>query len=79
MRDHFNKEHGAHLPEDICLCISNLPTRWQVVPCSDELAETFPDIDEDLVSEASDFLLEASPLTDSTFVCVGHSAGARGR
>ncbi|KAF4571301.1 autophagy protein 17 [Pleurotus pulmonarius] len=52
VRDHFNEEHGAHLPEDICLCISNLPTRWQVVPLLDETAETFPDIDEDLISEA---------------------------
>ncbi|KAG5221372.1 autophagy protein [Salix suchowensis] len=54
VRDHFNEEHGAHLPEDICLCISNLPTRWQVVPLSNEAAETFPDIDEDLIAEVRD-------------------------
>ena len=27
VRKHFNMEFGAHLPEDLCLCIENSPTR----------------------------------------------------
>ncbi|KAF8896239.1 autophagy-related protein 17 [Infundibulicybe gibba] len=54
VRDRFNLEHGAHLPEDICLCIGNPPTRWEVVPHDGEIPEILPDIDDDLIVEARD-------------------------
>ncbi|KAJ7773175.1 autophagy-related protein 17 [Mycena metata] len=54
VRDHFNSEHGAHLPEDICLCIGNSPTRWEVVPWHGEELEALPEIEPDLIAQAKD-------------------------
>ncbi|KAJ6494746.1 autophagy-related protein 17 [Mycena vitilis] len=54
VRDHFNLEHGAHLPEDICLCIGNSPTRWEVVPWHGEELEALPEIEPDLIAQAKD-------------------------
>ncbi|KAJ7931431.1 hypothetical protein B0H13DRAFT_1857841 [Mycena leptocephala] len=53
VREHFNSEHGAHLPEDICLCIGNSPTRWEVVPWHGEEFEVLPEIEPDLIAEVS--------------------------
>ncbi|XP_006459322.1 hypothetical protein AGABI2DRAFT_184045 [Agaricus bisporus var. bisporus H97] len=52
VRRRFNAEYGAHLPEDICLCIGNPPTRWEVVPWPGDSLELLPRIDEDLLVEA---------------------------
>ncbi|KAJ3566149.1 hypothetical protein NP233_g7185 [Leucocoprinus birnbaumii] len=52
VRRRFNAEYGAHLPEDICLCIANPPTKWEVVPCAGDSPESLPHIEEDLLSEA---------------------------
>ncbi|KAH6909015.1 autophagy protein Apg17-domain-containing protein [Coprinopsis sp. MPI-PUGE-AT-0042] len=52
VRKHFNAEYGAHLPEDICLCIANEPTRYDVLPWPGELPEVLPAIGMDLLSEA---------------------------
>ncbi|KAF5359683.1 hypothetical protein D9756_003340 [Leucocoprinus leucothites] len=52
MRRRFNAEYGVHLPEDICLCIGNPPTKWDVVPWPGDSPESLPHIDEDLVFEA---------------------------
>jgi autophagy-related protein 17 len=49
VRDAFNADQGAHLPADICLCIENPPTRWEVVPCSGETLEVLPEIENDLL------------------------------
>ncbi|KAJ7727313.1 autophagy-related protein 17 [Mycena maculata] len=54
VRDHFNLEHGVHLPEDICLCIGNTPTRWEVVPWQGEEPEVLPEIEADLIAQAKD-------------------------
>ncbi|KAJ7475766.1 autophagy-related protein 17 [Mycena latifolia] len=54
VRDHFNSEHGAHLPEDICLCIGNSPTRWEVVPWHGEELEALPEIEPDLIAQAKE-------------------------
>jgi autophagy-related protein 17 len=51
VRRRFNAEYGAHLPEDICLCIGNPPTKWEVVPWGGDSPELLPHIDEDLLSE----------------------------
>ncbi|KAI0693127.1 autophagy protein Apg17-domain-containing protein [Cytidiella melzeri] len=52
LRNAFNEAHGEYLPVDVCLSIANMPTRWQVIPTSDELEETSPEIDVDILSEA---------------------------
>jgi len=52
MREDFNAEHGAHIPADICLCIENPPTRWEVVPWTGDMREVLPDIDADLLTQA---------------------------
>ncbi|KAJ7659941.1 autophagy-related protein 17 [Mycena rosella] len=54
VRDHFNSEHGAHLPEDLCLCIGNTPTRWEVVPWQGEELEFLPEIEPDLIAQAKE-------------------------
>jgi len=51
IRKHFNTEYGAHLPEDICLCIGNEPTRWEVTPLPGNTREVLPEIDPDLIAE----------------------------
>lgn len=51
VREHFNNEHGAHLPEDLCLCIRNVPTRWEIVSRNGDAMEGLPDIPGDLVAE----------------------------
>lgn len=51
VRRRFNAEYGAHLPEDICLCIGNPPTRWEVAPWPGDSLEILPRIDEDLLVE----------------------------
>ncbi|THV03192.1 hypothetical protein K435DRAFT_748177 [Dendrothele bispora CBS 962.96] len=52
VREHFNKEHGAHLPEDICLCIRNAPTKWEVVPQINEELEVLPELSQDFIAQA---------------------------
>ncbi|KAK0200917.1 autophagy-related protein 17 [Desarmillaria ectypa] len=49
VREHFNAEHGAHLPEDICLFIGNPPTQWEVVPRDGEITEVVPEIERDFL------------------------------
>ncbi|KAF9453428.1 hypothetical protein P691DRAFT_719521 [Macrolepiota fuliginosa MF-IS2] len=52
VRRRFNAEYGVHLPEDICLCIGNPPTKWEVIPWAGDNPELLPHIDEDLLVEA---------------------------
>ncbi|KAH7884531.1 autophagy-related protein 17 [Phlebopus sp. FC_14] len=56
VRDDFNAEHGAHIPADICLCIENPPTRWEVVPWAGDVRETLPEIDSDMLAQAREKL-----------------------
>ncbi|ESK94616.1 kinase activator [Moniliophthora roreri MCA 2997] len=51
VREHFNNEHGAHLPEDLCLCIGNAPTKWQVIPWNGEELEDLPGIATDIARD----------------------------
>lgn len=53
MREDFNAEHGAHIPADICLCIENPPTKWEVVPWGGDMREALPEIDADLLTQVS--------------------------
>ncbi len=46
-------EHGAHLPEDICLFIGNPPTQWEVVPRDGEITEVVPEIERDFLRSLS--------------------------
>ncbi|KAF8072011.1 autophagy protein Apg17-domain-containing protein [Lyophyllum atratum] len=54
VRSHFNSEYGTNLPEDICLCVGNAPTRWEVVPWTGDTLEFLPIIDSDLITQAKD-------------------------
>ncbi|KAF7316900.1 Rab guanyl-nucleotide exchange factor [Mycena chlorophos] len=56
VRDRFNAEHGTHLPEDLCLCIGNAPTKWEVLPWNGEEPEALPEIEPDLISQARERL-----------------------
>ncbi|KAJ6607416.1 autophagy-related protein 17 [Mycena sp. CBHHK59/15] len=62
VRDHFNSEHGAHLPEDICLCIGNSPTRWEVVPWHGEEPEVLPEIEPELIAQARERIASDTAL-----------------
>ncbi|KAL5526388.1 ATG17 [Sanghuangporus sanghuang] len=53
VRETFFTEHGGHLPEDLCSCIGNVPTKWEVGPAPGEIHEELPVIDEDLIVEAT--------------------------
>lgn len=50
VRAHFNAEYGSHLPEDICLCIRNEPTKWEVEPSEGSYPEVLPFIANDLIA-----------------------------
>lgn len=68
VRDDFNADHGAHIPADLCLCIENPPTRWDVVPFPGDVRETLPEIDSDLLTQAREKLSTGDvifPGTDS--------------
>ncbi|KAF8841788.1 hypothetical protein BDN67DRAFT_966676 [Paxillus ammoniavirescens] len=56
VRDDFNNEHGAHIPTDICLCIENPPTRWEVVPWAGDTREVLPEIDSDILAQVREKL-----------------------
>ena len=63
LRATFNVEQGSHLPADLCLCVENMPTRWNVVPIEDhsfegissgyreDYREFLPTVDSDLLAE----------------------------
>ncbi|KAJ3874023.1 autophagy-related protein 17 [Lentinula edodes] len=61
VREHFNQEQGAHLPEDLCLCISNYPTKWDISPWAGEVLESLPDIPTDMVTEARNHVRTEPP------------------
>ncbi|KDR78886.1 hypothetical protein GALMADRAFT_244529 [Galerina marginata CBS 339.88] len=52
VRNHFNDEYGTNLPLDLCLCVSNSPTRWEIVPWEGSAPEVLPLIASDLLTEA---------------------------
>jgi len=63
MRAAFNGEQGSNLPADLCLCVENMPTRWNVVPIEEhsfegissgyreDYREFLPTVDSDLLAE----------------------------
>ncbi|KAI3998337.1 hypothetical protein K525DRAFT_282498 [Schizophyllum commune Loenen D] len=65
VRERFNAEHGAFLPEDICLCIGNAPTRWDIVPLAGDTREALPNIEPDLIEEARNRLDAGGNIVDS--------------
>jgi autophagy-related protein 17 len=64
MREVFKAEHGDHLPDDLCLSIENLPTKWAVGPVPWTVegetwiesargeVEVVPEVDHDLLADA---------------------------
>ncbi|KAG9314845.1 hypothetical protein JVU11DRAFT_3941 [Chiua virens] len=73
LRDDFNAEHGAHIPADICLCIENPPTRWEVIPWAGDIREVLPEIDADLLAQARKKL--KVPVTAEDVIAVGMPVG----
>ena len=51
LREAFFAEHRDHLPDDLCSCVGNLPTKWEIAPAEGEVKEELPTIDEDLIVE----------------------------
>ena len=63
IRAAFNVEQGSNLPADLCLCVENMPTRWNVVPIEEHsfegissgyrenYREFLPTVDNDLLTE----------------------------
>lgn len=52
----FYEAHGDSLPDDLCLPVTNLPTKWEIGPAPGENCEILPVIDEDLLEEVSCFI-----------------------
>lgn len=65
LREVFYAEHGPHLPDDLCLCVANIPTRWEVGPAPGETQEELPLIDEDLLAEVCDYKLPITQIRTS--------------
>ena len=63
IRAAFNVEQGSNLPADLCLCVENMPTKWNVVPIEEhsfegissgyreDYREFLPIVDNDLLTE----------------------------
>ena len=51
MREAFHSEHGGNLPDDLCSCIGNIPTQYEIRPADDAEGDELPMIDEDVLSE----------------------------
>ncbi|TRM65065.1 autophagy-related protein 17 [Schizophyllum amplum] len=65
VRERFNAEHGANLPEDICLSIGNAPTRWEIGPLAGDAREVLPDIQADIITDARERLSGEVNVLDS--------------
>lgn len=57
LRESFYATHGPHLPDDLCYCVANMPTKWDVGPALGEVPEELPEVDEDLLVEVMVLLL----------------------
>jgi hypothetical protein len=53
MRNAFKDAYGKDLPEDVCLSMADMPTRWQVIPEKSGPEETLADIDADILADVS--------------------------
>jgi len=74
IRTAFNAEQGSNLPADLCLCVENMPTRWNVVPIEEHsfegissgyrenYREFLPSIDNDLLVEARERITKAESM-----------------
>lgn len=51
MREAFRDEHGGNLPDDLCSCIGNIPTQYEIRPVDDTEGDELPVIDEDVLAE----------------------------
>jgi len=63
IRAAFNAEQGSNLPADLCLCVENMPARWNVIPIEEhsfegissryreDYREFLPTVDSDSLAE----------------------------
>ena len=63
-RQAFNIEHRGHLPDDLYIGISNLPTKWKIVPPDEGEGDEIPDLDQDLLFEVCSSILRSRNLFD---------------
>ena len=52
-RNEFFAEHGEVLPQDLCICIRDEPTKWTIVPENAGSLEELPEIDDALLAQVS--------------------------
>jgi len=74
IRAAFNAEQGSNLPADLCLCVENMPTKWNVVPIEEhsfegissgyreDYREFLPIVDNDLLTEARERIAQAEAI-----------------
>jgi len=74
LRATFNAEQGSNLPADLCLCVENMPTRWNVIPIEEhsfedissgyreDYREFLPVIDNHLLVEARERIAKAEAI-----------------
>ena len=70
-REAFHAAHGASIPDDLCLAISNLPQTFVISRLPSDRqedgfeGEVLPEIDDDLLLEVCGFAPQASRALDS--------------
>lgn len=52
-REAFLSNHREQLPDDLCLCIDDVPTRYEIGLADGETQEEVPDVDADLLEDVS--------------------------
>lgn len=74
----FNAEQGSNLPADLCLCVENMPTRWNVIPIEEhsfegissgyreDHREFLPTVDSDLLAEVCPTDIPQAFISDLT-------------
>ncbi|KAF9790384.1 autophagy-related protein 17 [Thelephora terrestris] len=74
MRAAFNAEQGSNLPADLCLCVENMPTRWDIVPIEEQpfesissehredYREILPTVDSELLAEAKEHIAKVEAM-----------------
>lgn len=50
-REVFSESHRAQLPDDLCLCIDDVPSRYVINIAEGDSQEEVPDVDEDLLED----------------------------
>lgn len=67
-REVFLENHRAQLPDDLCLCIDDVPSRYVINIAEGDTQEEMPDVDEDLLEDVrSQFVRKSTISANLTF------------